>query len=252
MPSVTSNIMKWVYNRKKRHPKQSIELQSLSTQKPIIRISPISTHKPTVTNNTRILTVVLDLDETLVHAIELEPGIDYSSFRFNTIVTNIDKQRYGVYVRPMINEFLAYCADHFELILFTAATRQYAQLVMDAIDPHGLIKYRFYRESCLESNGILTKPIQNLGRQMDRIVLVDNSEWCMLSCPDNGVLVPDFTGDPLDDDLNKLAGFLSHLHGLKDVRPFLTKTFNTRERLVRAGFIPLDSPGGPFSTRETY
>ena len=244
---LVTNIINWVYNRihRRKHvskhdarkkirrhkPKNSVELQTMSP----FSLNPIT------------LTVVLDMDETLIHAIELDPGIDYASCTFDIIVMFGDKQRYGVYARPMLQEFLSYCAKHFELILFTAATRAYAQQVVNAIDPHGHIKYRFYRDSCLDVNGILTKPVQNLGRQMDRIVLVDNSELCMLSCSDNGVVIPAFKGDPLDCDLNKLADLLTYLHGLKDVRPFLIKKFRLRERFARSGVILLDSPGGPFS-----
>jgi TFIIF-interacting CTD phosphatase-like protein len=132
----------------------------------------------------------------------------------------------------MVNEFLRYGAEHFEMILFTALSRKYAKPVIDAIDPHGYIKHRFYRDSCIEVDGVLTKPIQDLGRRMERTVLVGNSELCMSSCPDNGILMSGFTGDPSDDYINQLARFLAHINVLDDVRPFLKETFGIRERLV--------------------
>lgn len=34
---------------------------------------------------------------------------------------------------------------YYELIIFTAASQEYADLVIDLIDPHNLVKHRLYR-----------------------------------------------------------------------------------------------------------
>jgi Dullard-like phosphatase family protein len=225
------NMLRTRKKRTNKNRKYSIELDTIQNQR--IIGSPVSKTIMPHTNKTGKLTVVLDMDETLLHSVVMVPGTDYTSCLFDVILMTTDKQnRIGVYVRPMLHEFLRYGAEHFEMILFTASCSTYAKPVMDAIDPHGYIKYRFYRDSCLDVNGIITKPIHNLGRRMERIVLVDNSELCMLSCPDNGILISDFTGDPSDDSINQLARFLSHINSLEDVRPFLTETFGMRERLL--------------------
>lgn len=71
--------------------------------------------------------LVLDLDETLIHYVD--SGID-SYFL----------------VRPFCKEFLAEMSKYYELVIFTAGVQEYADWVIDQIDPEGLIKHRLYRE----------------------------------------------------------------------------------------------------------
>ncbi len=73
------------------------------------------------------LTLVLDLDETLVHYIEI-PGTD------------------GKYLtRPGTHEFLKRMAQCYELVIFTAAMQDYADWVLNDLDQEGLISHRLYR-----------------------------------------------------------------------------------------------------------
>lgn len=58
-------------------------------------------------------TLVLDLDETLVHLVEAEPA-EESSF---------------CYFRPGVNQFLKELAKHYEIVVFTAAMPDVSCLV---------------------------------------------------------------------------------------------------------------------------
>jgi TFIIF-interacting CTD phosphatase-like protein len=70
-----------------------------------------------------------------------------------------------------------------------------------------------------------------MGRDMKRIVLVDNNAMAMMATPDNGIPIRDFFGDTDDRDLEALAGYLDYLATLDDVRPELTSRFNIRQQL---------------------
>jgi CTD nuclear envelope phosphatase 1 len=193
------------------------------------------------------LTVVLGIDNTLVDVTLLDPTRDYNDFEFDAVVhAETNKYRLGIYVRPMIKAFLTHGAEHFDLVLFTSAEQTYARKVMDVIDPNGYIKQRYYRDSCILTNGILTKPIQHLGRSMSRIVHVNSSDICMMTAPDNGIHISRFVGDTGDSAIRQVMNILDHVNDLDDVRPFLIKTYQIRTRLVELGFTPLDEPGGPF------
>lgn len=74
-------------------------------------------------------TLVLDLDETLVH------------FKNET-----GKAKF--LIRPHAYSFLRNMAGHFEIIIFTAAQKEYADWILDKIDQHGVIAHRLYREHC--------------------------------------------------------------------------------------------------------
>ena len=71
-------------------------------------------------------TLVLDLDETLVHYYEMNGE---GAFR----------------VRPGCDKFLKEMAEMYEVVIFTAAMQDYADWVLDSIDSQKRISYRLYR-----------------------------------------------------------------------------------------------------------
>ena len=66
---------------------------------------------------------MLDLDETLVHA---------------TGDSN-DLQDCVVNVRPTAKEFIEEMDKHYELVIFTAGTKDYADYALKFVDPEGKI-----------------------------------------------------------------------------------------------------------------
>ena len=67
-------------------------------------------------------------------------------------------------------------AKNFEIVIFTASEKIYADKVINILDPEKkLIKYRLYRNSCLSFNPILVKDLNILGRDLRKTVIVDNS-----------------------------------------------------------------------------
>jgi len=72
-------------------------------------------------------TLILDLDETLVHYFE---SANEGKFL----------------VRTGAEEFLSEMAKYYEIVIFTAATQDYADWVIDKIDPHRHISHRLYRQ----------------------------------------------------------------------------------------------------------
>jgi len=86
-------------------------------------------------------TLVLDLDETLIHFV-------------NTSEENDNESQEGVendffyMVRPYCNKFLSELSKYFEIVIFTAAMQDYADWIVDGIDHRGNIKHRLYRQHC--------------------------------------------------------------------------------------------------------
>jgi len=79
----------------------------------------------------------------------------------------------------------------------------------------------------LAVEGNFLKDLNVLGRDLSQSVLVDNSPHAFGYQVDNGIPIESWFDDPKDTELLKLERFLSTLHGVKDVRSVIRRTFQT-------------------------
>lgn len=122
-----------------------------------------------------------------------------------------------------MDEFLSIVSRHFRVVVFTASIKRYADRVIDYLDPEcSRIHRRLFRESCNSSDVGMVKDITKVTPQISRTVLVDNFKHAFTLQPDNGVLIPSWTGDENDDHLLRLLPLLMALRSLSDVRSILS------------------------------
>ena len=140
---------------------------------------------PKKSDNHKEYCLVLDLDETLVHYFEDE-NESYVKVRMGT--------------EKFIRELSKYC----EIVIFTASTKYYADIVIDGLDCNELINYRLYREHTTITNGINIKDLSRLGRDLNKIIIIDNIEENYQLQPNNGLNISDFEGDENDNELEYL------------------------------------------------
>uniref|UniRef100_A0A8B9H7J4 protein-serine/threonine phosphatase n=1 Tax=Astyanax mexicanus TaxID=7994 RepID=A0A8B9H7J4_ASTMX len=128
--------------------------------------------------------VVIDLDETLVHS-SFKP-ISNADF---IVPVEIDGTVHQVYVlkRPHVDEFLQKMGELFECVLFTASLAKYADPVADLLDQWGVFRARLFRESCVFHRGNYVKDLSRLGRQLSKVIIVDNSPASYIFHPENAV-----------------------------------------------------------------
>lgn len=175
------------------------------------------------------ITLVLDLDETLVHC-TVEPTADADE----TFPVTFHGMEYLVHVklRPHVFDFLQSVCDKFEVVVFTASQKVYADELLNRIDPTGkYIRHRMFRDSCLAVEGNFLKDLTVLGRDMSQMVLVDNSPHAFGYQIDNGIPIESWFDDPKDTELLKLDRFLNTLHGCKDVRKAVRNEFETYRKV---------------------
>ena len=92
--------------------------------------------------------MVLDLDETLVRSsFDAAFAADFEA----PFTLNGARCTARVRKRPFVDEFLKRVSQKYELVVKTAGVKPYAKLVLDLLDKHGVLKARFYRESCTKT-----------------------------------------------------------------------------------------------------
>ena len=128
--------------------------------------------------------LVLDLDETLVHYMEEE-----------------DKDNAYVKVRMGVGEFINTLSKYCEIVIFTASTQYYADIVIDGLDCKDKIDYKLYRQHTDFIDGTHIKDLSKLGRNLSKIIIIDNLEDNYLLQPNNGLNIIDFEGDENDNEL---------------------------------------------------
>lgn len=178
------------------------------------------------------ITLVLDLDETLVHS-TLE-HCDDADFTFPV---NFNSQEYTVYVRrrPHLQMFMEKVAQLFEIIVFTASQSVYAEQLLNVLDPkRKLIRHRVFRDSCVFVEGNYLKDLTVLGRDLAKVAIVDNSPQAFGFQVDNGIPIESWFDDRADCALAGLLPFLETLVGVDDVRPVIAKKFNLRQKVAAA------------------
>ena len=164
-------------------------------------------------------TLVLDLDETLVHSsFRPVPNADF------VIPVEIDGRCVDVYVlkRPHVDEFLAQVGPRFEVVVFTASLAKYADPLLDLLDARtGAFRWRLFRDACVAFEGNYVKDLQCLGRPLSDSIIVDNSPHSYVFQPDNAVPVSTFIDDPSDTELLQILPLLLAVERVPDVRPHL-------------------------------
>jgi len=186
---------------------------------------PVLPPKP---SNAPSVSLILDLDETLVHC-SVQP-IPNPQLTFSVNFNGVDYQVY-VRTRPHLQEFLQQVAQWFELTVFTASQAVYADKLLDILDTERRIKHRVFRDSCVCVEGNYLKDLAILGRDFSKVAIIDNSIQAFAYQLDNGIPIESWFDDPNDKELLNLLPFLDALRISNDVRPLIRDTFRIKEHI---------------------
>ena len=199
----------------------------------------------------RTYTLILDLDETLIHyfysKVPIKDESHYGYFssddeygQFNNYLisnenererideNNNDSLKIGMFLlRPYTKKFLQELNEYYEIAIFTTGTKEYCDRVLQLLDLNNdLIKYRLYKHHiALKDANISVKDLSLLGRDLSKTIIVDNLDGNFRLQPNNGLPIITWKGDINDYSLKYLATILKNIviNKVPDVRKIIKK-----------------------------
>ena len=180
------------------------------------------------------------MDETLVHV----SSTNDQNCKTPLVFLNKDgvKVTLNLGIRPYCKKLLHDLNKYYEVVIFTAASREYANAVIKLLDPKKeIISAIMSRENCFETkNGFLIKDLRVFSnRDLNNLIIVDNLAHSFGLQINNGFPIITWTGDPEDKELMNLSDYLISAAFVDDVRKFNKENLKL-DRLVEEDISTLD------------
>ena len=135
--------------------------------------------------------------------------------------------------RPYLDDFLAQMARFYEIVIFTAAMQEYADPILDHIDPEGkIITKRLYRQHTESIDNLYNlKDLAILNGDLKKTIIIDNIPENFTKQRANGIYIKSWYNDNKDTALKELIPVLKDIVKAKtlDVRIYLN---NLRQKLI--------------------
>lgn len=162
--------------------------------------------------------LILDLDETLVHATKKELEMR-AHFRFD---------EYHVHRRPHLEHFLIEISKHFEIGIWSSADDVYVNEIVKQVMPPsvstlivwGRTKCTMRRNYDLDEYYFEKRlhKLKNKGFSLDQILIIDDSPEKMKYNYGNAIYIQEFNGNLSDSELLHLLEYLLTLKDVANVR----------------------------------
>ncbi|UOR07527.1 HAD family hydrolase [Hymenobacter aerilatus] len=179
-------------------------------------------------NESTPILLILDIDETLLHASHIPLGrpADFEVFG------------YYIYLRPHLTEFLLGCSQHFRLAVWSSASDDYVAEIIRRIVPNTVpLEFAWGRSRCtycfnniaFEQVGYadfqshynyvkVLKKLKRRGYSLDRVVIVDDTPSKSQRNYGNAIYPTEYIGKPDDRELLQLLQYLVRIKDVPNVR----------------------------------
>lgn len=162
--------------------------------------------------------VILDLDETLIHASKLKLPID----------ENFKYENYFIYIRPHLEFFLKEISKYYKIGIWSSADDTYVKDIVEHIKPKNInFQIIWGRSKCSLKRDITfdqyfyEKRIDKLKKQgfrLEQILIVDDTPEKARTNYGNAIYIKEYNGDVNDKELINLERYLHELKNEENVR----------------------------------
>mmetsp|Transcript_124353 Transcript_124353/g.277310 ORF Transcript_124353/g.277310 Transcript_124353/m.277310 type:complete len:371 (+) Transcript_124353:81-1193(+) len=151
-----------------------------------------------------IPTLILDLDKVILH-------LEHDS-----------RQGWHVIKRPFADQFFKEISHYYEVVLFSDDVFPVA---LDIATKWNLpVTGVLHRDFCKKKRNHYVKDLSKLGRNLERVLIIDHDPAAFQLQPENGLLIKPFEGDTDDSELADLLDFLkAAATSNMDIRQFVAK-----------------------------
>lgn len=178
--------------------------------------------------NARTPFLILDVDETLVHASDKQLPLQL----------DFEVGPYWVYQRPFLKDFISLVATRFSIAVWSSSSEGYLASVLEQIIPAEVsVDFCWGRSRCVQRYDLECqyqyrvkdlKKVERRGFDLSRVLMVDDTPKKLERNYGNAIYVKPFEGDPKDDELHRLGQYLSSLKDCEDVRSVEKRGWRTR------------------------
>jgi RNA polymerase II subunit A small phosphatase-like protein len=187
------------------------------------------------------LLLILDLDETLIHASPnaLDRPADFQLFN------------YHVYTRPYLKDFLHECNQFFRLAVWSSASDDYVEeMVKRIIPPEINLEFVWGRTRCTYCTKLsaydadvyvdyyshyqyvkILKKVKKRGFALERVLIVDDTPSKAGRNYGNAIYPAEYLGEPEDQELLLLLTYLIGLRDVENVRSIEKRNWRMRLEL---------------------
>jgi carboxy-terminal domain RNA polymerase II polypeptide A small phosphatase len=181
--------------------------------------------------------LILDIDETLIHATSKELDIPFDFMVF----------KYFVYMRPSLSTFLDYAFSNFNVAFWSSASDDYVfEIVENIVREEQKPVFVWGRSRCTPKRNDLTgnydyysdngfshyqytkqlKKIKRQGFTLEKTLMVDDTPSKVANSYGNAIYIKEFNGDKEDRELILLMNYLETLKNCQNVRTFEKRLWN--------------------------
>ena len=130
------------------------------------------------------------------------------------------------FVRPYCLDFLNELNNIYEIITFTAGTKDYAENILNQLDiNNNIFKYRLYRQHTSILGCNVYKDLSKIGRDLNKTIIIDNLRENFKMQPNNGIFIKTWTSDVNDTQLRDLKKILKAIveFNITDVKYIISR-----------------------------
>ncbi|OHS97438.1 NLI interacting factor-like phosphatase family protein [Tritrichomonas foetus] len=173
----------------------------------------------TVHLNTAKKVLVFDMDETLTHS-SYQPIENH----LNSMVFNLNGINIYVYERPNASNLLYKLQKMFNLFIFTAGNKEYADPIISNFFSFVPEDHRLFRDSCRKENNKIYKDLYKFRRPMNEVIIVEDCLDVIGFFPRNTIIIPSFQATDDDNIFGEILGpILEKCSKEDDVRPIIAQ-----------------------------